>query len=276
MAKILIVEDDPHQREGLCVLLEKSGFAVEVATDGVEALERIQQEKFDLLVLDIWMPRMNGLELLSSLPNDSRVKAVVITADDTPEAMLQALRQQAYQFVTKPFDPKQLIEWIRSALDAPPAPAPIEVVSAEPNWVELLVPCDVSTAKRIQSLLERLDSRLPLEVRRSVALAFHELLMNAIEWGGQSNPSAKVRIACLHAEKMVLYRIADPGKGFKFTELAHAAIDNPVDRPYKHAAVREDKGIRPGGFGIFLARTIADELLYNEAHNEVVMVKYLQ
>jgi len=275
MATILIVEDDPREREGLRVLLRTAGFTVEVAADGVEALERMRQQKFDLLLADIWMPRMNGLELLSRLPNNPPLRAVMMTADDTPHTMLQALREQAYQFISKPFDPKQLVELIRGALDAPSAPAPIEVVSAEPNWVELLVPCDVATAQRIQSFLERLDSRLAPQVSHSVGLALHELLMNAVEWGGQLNPRARIRIACLHTEKMVLYRIADPGKGFKFPELAHAAINNPADRPHDHAAVREEKGIRPGGFGIFLAKAMVDELMYNEAHNEVVMVKYL-
>ena len=275
MAKILVVEDDLRERNGLRVLLETSGYTVKVAGDGVEALQRIRQEKFDLLLVDVWMPRMNGLELLSCLPNNPPLKTVVMTADDTPGTLLEALRGQAFQFIAKPFDPKQLIELIRSALDAAPAPAPIEVMSAEPNWVELLVPCDMPTAERIQCFLERLDSDLPAEVRRSVGLAFHELLMNAIEWGGQLNPHVKIRIACLRTEKMVLYRIADPGKGFKLAELPHAAINNPLGQPLEHAATREEKGIRPGGLGILMAKSMVDELLYNEAHNEVVLVKYL-
>ncbi len=275
MARILVVEDNPHERNGLRVLLETSGYTVKVAADGLEALQRIRKEKFDLLLVDLWMPRMNGLELLSCLSNKPPLKAVVMTADDTPGALLEAVRGQAFQYVTKPFDPKQLIELIRSAIDAAPAPAPIEVMSAEPNWVELLVPCDMPTAARVQCFLEQLDSDLPQEVRRSVGMAFHELLMNAIEWGGHLNPHAKVRIACLRAEKMVLYRIADPGKGFKLEGLAHAAINNPLDKPLEHTAVREEKGLRPGGLGILMARSMVDELLYNEAHNEVVLVKYL-
>jgi len=235
----------------------------------------MRQENFDLLLTDIWMPRMNGFQLLSCLPNTAPLKVVVMTGDDAPDTLLRTLRMQAYQFIKKPFAPKQLIELIRSALGAPPAPAPIEVVSAEPHWVELLVPCDLTTAKRVQSFLEQLDCDLPPQTRSSVGLAFHELLVNAIEWGGKLNPEAKVRIAYLRAEKMLLYRIADPGKGFQFVGLNHAAIHNPPDKPYEHAKVREENGTRPGGFGILMAKAMVDELLYNGAHNEVVMVKYL-
>ena len=74
---------------------------------------------------------------------------------------------------------------------------------------------------------------------------------------------------------MVLYRIADPGPGFSLDQLAHAAISNEPDQPFGHMQVREEKGIRPGGFGLMMARTLVDELIYNDAHNEVVFVKYL-
>jgi len=74
---------------------------------------------------------------------------------------------------------------------------------------------------------------------------------------------------------MLLYRIADPGQGFSFQELAHAAVSNPEDSPLEHALVRQEKGLRPGGFGVLITREVVDELLYNEAQNEVVFVKYL-
>ena len=75
--------------------------------------------------------------------------------------------------------------------------------------------------------------------------------------------------------RLILYRIADPGPGFRIESLPHAAVNNPVDRPLEHALVREEKKIRPGGFGISLVRGMVDELTYNEAHNEVMFVKYL-
>jgi anti-sigma regulatory factor (Ser/Thr protein kinase) len=84
-----------------------------------------------------------------------------------------------------------------------------------------------------------------------------------------------VRIACLRARRMLLFRIADPGKGFSFSALPHAAVSNAPESPLDHAVVREEKGLRPGGFGLLMTRHVADELIYNEAHNEVVFVKYL-
>jgi anti-sigma regulatory factor (Ser/Thr protein kinase) len=137
------------------------------------------------------------------------------------------------------------------------------------------VPCDRDAATRIQEFLSQLDSDLPEGVRSDVGQAFRELLNNAIEWGGRLDPQQTVRIAYLRARRMLLYRIADPGKGFSFRDLTHAAVNNPPSDPMEHAVVREEKGLRPGGFGLLMTRQMVDELLYNEAHNEVVFVKYL-
>lgn len=102
------------------------------------------------------------------------------------------------------------------------------------------------------------------------------MLLNAIEWGGRLDPKRKVRISYLRAKKMLLYRIADPGPGFKLAELDHAAITHLPDEPTAHDDIRREKGLRPGGFGLVLAQANVDELLYNEARNEVVFVKYLE
>jgi anti-sigma regulatory factor (Ser/Thr protein kinase) len=108
-----------------------------------------------------------------------------------------------------------------------------------------------------------------------LAVVFRELLMNAIEWGGQLDPNRSVRIACLRTPRMLMYRIADPGPGFNLDDLSHAAIGQSSDDPIAHMQVREEKGIRPGGFGLLMVKEIADELIYNEKRNEVVFVKYL-
>jgi anti-sigma regulatory factor (Ser/Thr protein kinase) len=139
----------------------------------------------------------------------------------------------------------------------------------------LLVPCERAVVDRIESFMTHLEADLPVDVRESIGYAFQELLMNAIEWGGGLDPSRTVRVAFLRAKRMLLYRIADPGPGFNFEGLLHAAMGQPEDDPTAHATVREEKGMRPGGFGILTVRAKVDELLYNEKRNEVVFVKYL-
>lgn len=273
--RILIVEDSPSQREGLCALLKASGFSVTTAADGVEGLEQLQQGEFDLLLLDVWMPRMSGLDLLSCLPEDSKLKVIMMTADDAPGTLLKSLRRKAYQYIAKPFVPKKLIEIIRAALKPADAADQIEVLSADPRWVELRFACNFQTAERIQGFLRQLEADLPKNVRESVDMAFHELLMNAVEWGGRSNADSRIHVACLRTDRLLFYRIADPGKGFKAADLEHAAILNVEEEPYAHTDVRDKKGIRPGGFGILLVKSLVDELVYNEACNEVAMVKYL-
>lgn len=276
MASILVVDDDHTLQHFLNKLLSTAGFSVTKAMDGVEALELLQSRRFDLVLLDIWMPRKTGLEVLAQLRTEPvHPKVIVMTADDTPETLLGAVREQAYGYVTKPFKGEELVRMVREALSGAAEALPIEVLSARPTWVELLVPCEHGAAERIQNFLLQLEADLAPDVRESVGVAFRELLLNAIEWGGELDPNRKVRIAYLRFERMLLYRIADPGPGFRFEELNHAAVGQPEDRPIDHVGVRAEKGMRPGGFGLLMVRANVDELIYNEDQNEVVFVKYL-
>jgi len=115
---------------------------------------------------------------------------------------------------------------------------------------------------------------MPEDVAMQVTQAFRELVLNAVEWGGGLDPKHRVRICCVHTSRMLLYRIADPGPGFRFDDLQHSAAANK-DGAFAIAECREEKGLRPGGFGIRLVQQLADELLYNEKQNEVILIKYL-
>jgi two-component system, OmpR family, response regulator len=277
MTRILVADDDHTTRLLLSETLRGAKHTVVEAADGVAALKKLKTGKFDLALLDVWMPRMNGLEVLAALnKTKKRPKVIVMTSDDTPETLLGAIRQQAYQYLAKPIEPKSLVTLVRETLRRKSVTLPIEVISARPTWVELAVPCTLEAAERIEGFMAHLKGGLPEEVRRSVGQAFHELLLNAVEWGGKLDPKRKVRISCLRAKRMLLYRIADPGPGFKFAELEHAAISHDPDDPTKHDQIRQEKGLRPGGFGLLLTQANVDELLYNEAQNEVVFVKYLE
>jgi CheY-like chemotaxis protein/anti-sigma regulatory factor (Ser/Thr protein kinase) len=274
--KILVVDDDRTTRRMISLQLRGAGYDVAEAGDGRRALQRVRKEAFDLVLLDVWMPEMDGVQVLELLHDTpSRPRVVMLTADDASETLLRAIRQHAYRYLAKPVEPAQLVEVVASALAASPELRPIEVVSARPDWVELLVPCQRESAERIREFLAHLDSDLPEDVRTRVGQAFGELLMNAIEWGGKLDPTQTVRISYLRARRMLLYRIADPGQGFSFEGLHHSALKNPDDRPTEHMQVRESQGLRPGGFGLLITRQLVDELLYNEKQNEVVFIKYL-
>jgi CheY-like chemotaxis protein len=276
MTRILVADDDRTTRLLLTETLRNEKHTVVAVADGSLALQKLKNDNFDLALLDIWMPKKNGIEVLAALRNaKKRPKVIVMTSDDAPETLFSAIREQAYQYIAKPFDPKALIMLVRETLQKKSEPLPIEIVSARPDWVELLVPCSLDAAERIEGFMAHLKTGLPGEVRRAVGQAFHELLLNAVEWGGRLDPKRKVRISYLRAKRMLLYRIADPGTGFKLADLDHAAIGHLPSEPTKHDDVRREKGLRPGGFGLVLAEANVDELLYNEARNEVVFVKYL-
>jgi CheY-like chemotaxis protein/anti-sigma regulatory factor (Ser/Thr protein kinase) len=276
LVTVLLVEDERVTRRRIQKILEEDRHTVVTANNGSEALDQMTNSNFDVVLLDDWMPEMNGLELLDELKKrfSQRPKVVVITADDTPQTLLDAVKGEAYQLVSKPVQPEQLLSVIdKAARDASAVP-PIRVISAKPHWIELAVPCDRDTVDRIQSFLSRLDAHLEESVREAIGRVFREMLLNAVEWGGKLDPTREVRVTYLRAKRMILYRIADPGEGFRLDEIDHAAVANPGD-PVSHVLAREAKGLRPGGFGIMMSQSLADELLYNEAQNEVVFVKYL-
>jgi CheY-like chemotaxis protein/anti-sigma regulatory factor (Ser/Thr protein kinase) len=276
MPRILVVEDEPALRAVMAEILGEAGLEGVTARDGIEALEQIEKQAIDLLLTDIRMPRMDGIALLARLRDaKTRPRVIVLSSDASPETMLQAVREQVFAYLTKPVRTAQLLSTVREVLAAADLTHPIEVVSARAQWVELLVPCERAAADRIQGFMAGLEAGLADDVREAVGRVFRELLLNAIEWGGQLDPNRKVRISYLRARHMLLYRIADPGPGFRFEGLKHAAIANTSDQPVGHALVREEQGLRPGGLGLLIVQSMADELLYNEAQNEVVFVKYL-
>src|SRR5262245_55818677 len=272
--RILLVDDDRALRHALSALLAGAGHTVETAGDGPDALALLGTRTFDIVLLDIGLPSMSGLDVLERARALAAPPLVIMmTADDTPQTVLESVRRQAFRYLRKPFPPATIVDVVNDVV-GPAAALSFEVVSARPEWLEFVAPCTLEMAERIQSFVMHLDAHLAEDVREAVAQAFRELLMNAIEWGGKLDPNRKVRISCVRAKKMLFYRIADPGEGFDIDGLRHAAISNPDNDPIRHLSVREEKGLRPGGFGLAMTRSLVDELIYNEARNEVIFVKY--
>lgn len=128
MAKILIVDDDRDLCTMLVDGLSLKGHILQTAADGSEALDLVRRQVFDLALIDIWMPKLNGIELLGELRDLApEMPVVIITVRPTYETAVQALRGGAFDYVEKPFTLNALSKTIHQALAGHRPPARIQV-----------------------------------------------------------------------------------------------------------------------------------------------------
>jgi two-component system, OmpR family, response regulator ChvI len=113
---IALVDDDRNILTSVSMTLEAEGFAVRIYTDGAEALRGLMQSPVDLAVLDIKMPRMDGMELLEKLRKSSDLPVIFLTSKDDEVDELMGLRMGADDYIKKPFSQRLLIERIRALL----------------------------------------------------------------------------------------------------------------------------------------------------------------
>lgn len=118
MEKILIVDDERSMRDVLSIMLKRAGYAVSTATDGEEAIGMLGSEIFDLVITDLKMPKVGGLEVLKAVKDASPDTVVlVITAFASTETAVEAMKRGAYDYVTKPFQVDEVQLIIRNALE---------------------------------------------------------------------------------------------------------------------------------------------------------------
>lgn len=114
--RILVVDDDPHIREVICFALEKSGMATFIARDGRDAINRFRGVAPDLIVLDIGMPEMDGLEVCRQIRKTSDVPILFLSARDEEIDRVLGLEIGGDDYVTKPFSPRELVARINVIL----------------------------------------------------------------------------------------------------------------------------------------------------------------
>ena len=113
---VLVVEDEASFVEALQIGLSREGFRVEVATDGVEALERFDQVKPDLVLLDVMLPRVSGLDVCRQIRAQSSVPIIMVTAKSGEIDTVVGLEVGADDYVTKPYRIRELVARIRALL----------------------------------------------------------------------------------------------------------------------------------------------------------------
>jgi len=280
------VESAPKSEKTILFVGDDSEFAakassalpdwkIERATSNLAALALVESRPFDLVLTSESTSGKADVELLRKIRRvRPHTRLIILTSESAPADVIASIRERAFSYFSTPFSEASLAEMLRLAVDGPCWDDGIEVVSATPEWIRLVARCDRKTADRLlQFFNEFVD--LPNPERDDVATAFREMLLNAIEHGGRFDPTQYVEISYVRARHTVMCRVKDPGEGFSLDEIQHAAIGNPPEDPMRHFAHREALGLRPGGYGVLMARHLVDELIYGEKGNEVLLVKYL-
>jgi anti-sigma regulatory factor (Ser/Thr protein kinase)/CheY-like chemotaxis protein len=240
------------------------------------ALERLAVQPYDLVIscgedeitddIDLFC-RIQSAVLFS-------FKVIIVAPPATPSELIDAMRSHVFSVFSTPFDPASLADMIELATNVPLWTDGIFVASAKPDWIALRVRCSRVTAERLVQFGKELNIDVDESTRDAIMAAFRELLLNAMEHGAKFDPNLKVDVGYLRTPRLILYYLRDPGMGFDLPSLDHSVLNNPRDDPMRHLAIRVEKGLRAGGFGIHLAKELMDEMVYNDLGNEVVILKY--
>lgn len=271
----LLVGDDPDVRSALSMVLAPEGWTIEEVADLSAALTAVEVRAFDLVVTSRHSSGEEDVKFLRKVRRISpHARVIILTDDSSPEDVIASMREHAFGYLSQGLSVEALAQTVRTVLDTPTWTDGIEIVSATPNLITLAVRCQIVAAERLLQFLGEITD-LPVDECRDVGMAFREMLLNAMEHGGKFDPSKYVEVCYVRTRHMVMARIKDPGDGFTLEEVRHAAIANPPDDPIAHVIKRDEAGMRPGGYGVMLAKNLVDDLIYGEKGNEVLLVKYL-
>jgi two-component system OmpR family response regulator len=114
--RVLVVEDDPDLRRSLAATLREENYAVDVAGDGRDGLDKAKQNAYDVILLDVMLPELNGWEILQQLRPANTTPVLMLTARDAVQDRVKGLNHGADDYLTKPFDIEELLARIRALI----------------------------------------------------------------------------------------------------------------------------------------------------------------
>lgn len=277
MRRILVLGRDPTVLGWLRDAALTTQCVVERCDGSAEALRRLRRRAFDVVLTSPRATVEGNLSFLREMRAiRPGIKVIVLAPAATTDDVLVALRENAFAYFSPPFDGAEVTRMLEQALTADDWQSGVQVLSSRRDWITLRVSCNRLTAERLVHFMDGLRSDLPDQQRDELILAFREILMNAMEHGAGFDPEKVVEVQAVRTARAIVFHFRDPGAGFRLDALPHAAVSSPEEDPLAHVEYREAHGMRPGGFGILLARKLVNELIYNEQGNEVVLIKHMR
>jgi DNA-binding response OmpR family regulator len=177
---VLLVEDDPSIREVASLGLEQAGFRVTATGDGRDALDRVRQGAFDLVVLDVMLPSLDGLEVCREIRRESQMPIVMLSARSELHDVVVGLELGADDYVTKPFELPELVARIKAVLRRSTAGSPEGAISAGGLEID---PAGFSVHKGGEDVpLTATEFRLLLELARRPKQVFTRELLLELVW----------------------------------------------------------------------------------------------
>lgn len=173
MSRILVVDDEEIARISLAEILRLEGYEVRTAAGGVAAVEALHTEHFDVMVLDLKMPDMSGIDVLKAIVDTlPELKVIVLTAHGSMDTAIQALRFRVHDYLLKPVLPSQIVECIEGALAVMGVPANehYEGSKRPKRFYQLAPGIEMDTNKRLITWQEETLSLTPTEARLMVVL----------------------------------------------------------------------------------------------------------
>jgi CheY-like chemotaxis protein/anti-sigma regulatory factor (Ser/Thr protein kinase) len=276
MGRALVIGKDGWISDALQASDAVSQHEIHRCSGGVEALQLIRERAFEVVLTDAETSISEDLALADELSRTRPgLRIIALAPAATHEDLISALRAHVFACFTPPFEPPEIVDMVRSALNLAEWRDGIEVVSGVPHWFTLRVSCHLLSANRLVRFMTEHLTALTGDERDLLIAAFREMLLNAMEHGAGFDAEKVVEVTAARTARAIVYYFRDPGTGFDRRTLPHAATSSDADGVVASALRRAELGLRPGGLGMLIARQVADELVYNERGNEVLLVKHL-